>query len=42
MIKADKRLKDGRAIFHISAVQGNGVIVSKINEIEIPTVSRRR
>ncbi len=42
MVKADKRLKDGRAIFHISAVQGHGVIVSKINEIEIPTVSRRR
>lgn len=41
MIKADKRLKNGTAIFHISAIQGNGVIVSKINEIEIPTVSRR-
>jgi hypothetical protein len=41
MVKADKRLKDGMAIFHVSALQGNGITTSKISEIEIPTVSLR-
>lgn len=40
MVKADNRLKDGSAIFRISAIQGNGQITSKINELAIPTVSR--
>ena len=41
MVKADKHLKDGTAVFHISAVQGKGILTSKTNEIEIPTVSYR-
>jgi hypothetical protein len=37
MVKADNRLKEGSVIFHVSAMQGNGVSTSKINEIEVPT-----
>ncbi len=37
MVKSDKRLMTGNAIFRIYAVQGNGNIVSETREFNIPT-----
>ena len=37
MIKGGNRLKNGEAVFHIEAMQGNGRFSSGVQEIAVPT-----